>query len=141
METTTKIALNGDAVSKLFMSLLFQENEVKDGKPIIEPKIGEGLRAKGYGFFPERIDAKKEEIKEMLLQLPNEFMQSGGGGWTFLNACVTKEGEQWTDFHEIMEQLFAMGNALDLCEYQLPRKMWPMMPGGVPYVVVKDKSF
>lgn len=138
---TTKFALNGDAVNKLFTSLLFQENEMKDGKPIIEPKIGEGLRVKSYDFFPERIDAKKEDIKGMLSQLPNEFMESSGGGWSFLNANVTKDGELWTDSHEAMEQLFAMANALGLSEYKLPRKMWSMLPGGRPYVVVKDKSF
>ncbi len=143
METTKK-SLSGDTVNSLFMSLLFKEddpNEVKDGKPMVEPKLGQGLRVKNFGFFPARIEAKKEEIKEMLLQLPNEFMESGGGGWSFLNACVTKEDEQWTGFHETMEQLFAMGNALGLCEYQLPREVWSAMPGGVPYVVVKDKSF
>lgn len=141
MKTKTKNALNGDVVESLFISLLFQKDEIKDGKPIIAPKIGEGIITKHFGFFPERIESKREEIKEMLLELPNEFMQSGGGGWSFLNACLTKDGIQWTDFHERMEQLFAMGNALGLSEYMMPREMWAYLPGGMPYIVVKDKTF
>ena len=37
-----------------------------------------------------------------------------------------------------MDELFQLGVTLDLAAYQLPREMWSVFPGGVPYVVVKD---
>jgi hypothetical protein len=35
-----------------------------------------------------------------------------------------------------MEQLFTLGIALGLAQWQLPRDMWDIFPGGMPYVSV-----
>ena len=35
---------------------------------------------------------------EFLNQLPDSFKAEGGGGMSFINMCIDKNGKQWTDF-------------------------------------------
>lgn len=79
-----------------------------------------------------------EQIAALLLELPDEFMVSKGGGWSFLNACFDRHGEQWTGFHRTMDRLFMLGMGIGMVECQLPREMWDALPGCMPYYVVKD---
>lgn len=81
-----------------------------------------------------------ELIGAMLLELPLEFRQSGGGGWSFLQACMDRHGNQWTGLHLRMGQLFAMGEALGLVKCPIPRTMWSVLPGGMPYYIILDKQ-
>ena len=79
------------------------------------------------------------EIGAMLAQLPNEFMghdAGGGGGWSFLNACQDRDGNQWTGLHLTMEQLVLLGIGTGQVAWCLPREMWKMLPGEMPYFVV-----
>lgn len=91
-----------------------------------------------YFFNRKKINAVKNIIVSFLKQLPDEFQQSKGGGWSFLNACVDKEGNQWGE-HKNIEQLIALGNALDLITFPIPKEIWNILPGGAPYFVVKDE--
>ncbi len=75
-------------------------------------------------------------MREFLLALPDSFQASGGGGMSFLNACMDRNGVQWGE-HRDIEQLFCLGTALKLCSLCLPRDMWDALPGGMPYYVVK----
>lgn len=85
-----------------------------------------------------RLDTKGHEdrIREMLAELPPEFQSTGGGGWSFLNACNRGDGSQWADLHATMEKLFMLGIAAGLARWQMPRDMWDMLPGSMPYVSV-----
>jgi len=38
--------------------------------------------------------------------------------------------------HQIVEELFCLAMGLGLAECQLPREMWSMFPGGMPYYVI-----
>ncbi len=95
----------------------------------------EGIMS-NVGFHPDRIKEHTDDIVSMLDDLPNEFMADGGGGWSFLNACNDKDGNQWTDLHMRMEQLFMLGMAAGKAKYTLPKEMWNVLPGGMPYVVI-----
>jgi len=55
---------------------------------------------------------------------------------SFLNACQDRNGNQWTDLHQRMEQLFVLGQAAGFVSCLLPRDMWAALPGGMPYYVV-----
>lgn len=82
---------------------------------------------------------RESDIAEMLAQLPAEFQRAGaggGGGWTFLKACLDKDGGQWTSLHSDMDKLFMLGIAAGQAQWLLPREMWSALPGGMPYVVV-----
>ncbi len=129
--------IKASLVEKIFTECLYKDNEIgEDGKPIILPIVVDGIINK-FGLHPERIEIYKNEIIEILEQLPDPFRKSSGGGWSFLNACEDKEGNQWGE-HRHMEQLFCLGIAIDKVEYQLPREMWSALPGGVPYIVYND---
>lgn len=90
-------------------------------------------------FSSKALEENKNRIRELLLELPSEFMKSGsGGGWSFLQACDDKNGNQWTGLHMVMAQLFGMGQAAGLVESLLPKELWEIAPGGMPYYVVID---
>lgn len=128
------MTISSEAVTAAFMDCLFT-----DGEDTTNHVVAEGI-VQTVGFHPDRLASHRDEVMAMLMELPVEFRQTGGGGWSFLNACMDKDGAQWTGLHQVMEQLFCMGIALGLCEYQIPREMWDVLPGGMPYIVIKDKT-
>jgi len=95
----------------------------------------EGVRSK-FGFHPRRIKTHENQIIEFLQELPPQFHKNSGGGWSFLNLCNTKDGEQWTGFHLRMEQLVCLGMAIGKMKYLLPKEVWSALPGGMPYVMI-----
>ena len=127
---------NSSTIDTIFRDCLFRDDEIKDGKPIMEPLVVEGIVRK-YGFHPERIKNYQDKIIQELQDLPDTFYEGKGGGWSFLNLCNDKNGHQWTSFHLVMEQLVCLGIAIGMVEYVLPREMWSSLPGGVPYIVIK----
>jgi hypothetical protein len=91
-------------------------------------------------FALNELEARKTEIAGMLAQLPNEFIDNaagGGGGWSFLNACNDRDGNQWTGLHLVMEQLVLLGLGAGQVQWCLPREMWKILPGEMPYFAVK----
>lgn len=89
-----------------------------------------------YDFDLDRVHERADEIGELLGELPSEFQRTGGGGWSFLNACQDRHGKQWTDLHMPMETLFCLGIAAGNARWLVARDMWDVLPGGMPYVQV-----
>ncbi len=103
-----------------------------------EIKIGEGVMGKAV-FSPEKLEKAKIEIIEMLKELPENFQViNGGGGYTFLNLCLNKDGEQWCNLHKTMDELIMLGNAIERVSFPLPKDLWLALPGGMPYVSVNS---
>ncbi len=102
--------------------------------PPDDAKIVEGV-IHNYGFDPVRLEKYRSEISTMLSELPDEFKKDSGGGMSFLNACMTKDGTHWGE-HRDIEQLLVLGIATDQAKILMPRKMWGMLPGGMPYFVI-----
>lgn len=125
--------LNTSNVNQVFLKVLFTEQETPENAIKVSGIVN------NFGFHPERILEQKENIRGLLMQLPNEFMASGGGGYSFLQACVTSEGQQWGE-HRDMEQLFALGLACGLVDELLPIEMRQLLPGGMPYYIVNNIS-
>jgi len=123
------VKLSSINVNEVFMDCLFAA-----GEETITHVVGKGI-LNDFAFHPERLEKHRDEIKAMLLQLPETFYASKGGGWSFLNACMTQEGEQWGE-HESMQQLLALGTATEDAKIMLPHDMWDMLPGGMPYFSV-----
>lgn len=98
--------------------------------------IVQGISHTGY-YIKEKLEEHRAEIEELLDQLPSNFKKSSGGGWSFLNACMDKEENQWGEQIDV-ELLMMLGIAIGKVEYCLPREMWRMLPGGVPYFVIND---
>ena len=130
--------IDPERVDAVFMNCLFNNDEIdENGKPRngIEPIKVEGIMS-WFGFHPKRIESHSEEIINWLSELPHQFRKSQGGGWTFLNACNIEDGQQWTGLHQRMEQLFCLGIGIGKVKYAMPRDMWKILPGGMPYLVI-----
>jgi hypothetical protein len=132
--------LTSPNVRKVFEDCLFRDEEIKAAGGENPPFIGaEGITMK-VGFHPQRLESHRADVSSMLSDLSDDFMHNKGGGMSFLNGCVTKSGEQWGE-HQNMEQLFMLGMALGLVRSLMPRTMWRMLPGGMPYYVVNPEGF
>lgn len=92
----------------------------------------------GASFDRAKVEAHEEEIMQMLMQLPTQFHRPGGCGWTFLNMCIDRDGNQWTDFHQMQDKLVCLGRAIGALEFVLQRDLWKVLPGGMPYIVIND---
>lgn len=114
-------------VSEAFMKCLFEEGEDTSNYVKVE-----GI-TNNYELHPQRLEEQRELVTAMLAELPVEFKE----GYTFLNICTNKNGELWTGDHRVCEQLIVMAIGLDLMSYCLPKEMWAILPGGVPYIIVK----
>ena len=122
----------------LFTDEELPENPTRDNLPD-NAVVVEGI-VNFFAFNKTRLITHFEKIKEMLYELPLQFRQSGGGGWSFLQACQEKNDEQWTGLHMTMDQLFCLGKGLGLVKDALPRDKWKMLPGGMPYLIILDNE-
>ena len=128
MESDNK--LTPARVNEVFMDCLFAPGEDTSTAVVVE-----GILNK-FGFHPVRLEKHREDVTELLSQLPAEFFPGTGSGMSFLNACNNRDGDLWTGEHRIMDMLFSLGLALELVVCLLPREVWEALPGGMPYYMV-----
>lgn len=121
--------INSVNVTEIFVNCLFKKEEIIDGLPVVEPIYVDGIIAK-FGLHPERLKKYSSEINLFIDELPEQFKH----GWSFLNLCTTKDGELWTGFHQVCEQLMVLGVAIGRIEYCLPKEQWDILPSGLPYI-------
>lgn len=114
---------------------VFRECLFENGEDTADAVIAEGIILTA-GFHPGRLLAHSEEIAAMLAELPVQFQAKGGGGYSFLGADQDKHGNQWAGDHRHMEELLLLGIASGKATITAPRKMWRLLPGGMPYFVV-----
>lgn len=126
--------LSAKNVCDVFMDCLFKTGEDTSGHVKAEGIVCD------VDFHPARLKANEAKIVSMLEELPSEFQEKEGGGWSFLNARLDKHGHQWVDLHQTMERLFQLGMAIDRVRCLMPRDMWEIMPGGMPYYAVKSAA-
>ena len=128
MENINVTASNMSELTRnAFMDCLFKEGEDTTNHVKVEGIISM------FRLHPQRLEEKRELVTALLAELPEKFKE----GYTSLNFCTTKDGEQWTGEHRVCEQLIVMAIGLNLMEYCMPRKMWAVLPGGVPYIMIK----
>lgn len=124
--------LSAANVHDTMIKCLFGPTEKTDGAVIVQ-----GIYLK-IGLDPVRLEKHRADISEMLSQLPAMFMENSGGGWSFVNAVVNNQGEQWADAHSTVEELLVLGLAIGKIAYNAPRALWTSLPGGMPYFYVKN---
>jgi hypothetical protein len=129
MENKEMLKLTAKNVEEVFLDCLFEEGVTPEHFIAVEGIVN------NFGFDPIKIDTNKDKIKELLDQLPETFQEKSGGGWSFLNACITIENVQWGE-HRNMEQLVTLGIACNQVKYCMPRSLWSALPGGVPYFMI-----
>lgn len=129
--------LTSTRVSEILVDCLYKDSELIDGIPIEKPVEVIGI-SNNLGFHPARLASYKHEIQMMLDEFPDEFKKEKGGGWTFLNMCVTKNGEQWTSSQKIMEELCLLSIGNKLGSWLASKELWPVLSGSVPYFVINQ---
>lgn len=95
--------IDPERVNTIFHDCLYRRGEDTSGHV-----KAEGITC-NVGFHPERLEGHRAEVSAMLVELPDTFRRSSGGGWSFLNACVDREGNQWTGDHHRMMQARSCG--------------------------------
>lgn len=97
-----------------------------------------------YAFSKIKLEKHRKKILKMLAELPHEFraeiINGTGGGWSFLNACTIHpfddQGYTWGE-HLNVERLVCLGIGIDAVTWLMPRAMWAVLPGGMPYFQIK----
>ena len=125
--------LDAETVNKTFLYCLFNE-----GEPTDNHVVAEAVRVK-VGFHPERLKEKDSLIKELLDELPKESHKNSGGGMSFLQMAMDKDGNHWAE-HKTMDELVALGIATGRLSFLMPRELWGALPGGMPYIVINSKE-
>lgn len=129
--------LNTENVDRIFADCMFRSEECKGKNLYLFMNSIQNPTVK-VGFHPERIEVHRHEIREMLSQLPDGFFPGSGDGASFLQACSTKDGQLWTGFHTEVEKLCLLGLASKQMRMLTPdAEIWPMLPGGMPYLSVE----
>jgi len=132
--------LDPDQVRDTFQDCLYHtKEEAEAGLELGKAVTVEGI-VWNVVFSKAKLDEHADLIMRMLMELPEAFRQTGGGGWSFLNACDDRHGNQWTSFHETMGMLFMLGTGIGKVVMPLPRDMWTVLPGGMPYYVILDRE-
>lgn len=125
-------SLTAEHVESVFLDCLFKD--ISDIGPMVRV---EGI-VQTVALDHERTEAHRQEIHDMLAELPDKFKTSAGGGYSFLGASVDRHGNLWTGMHQRMEQLFILGIAIGEVEYCLPRDLWTVFPSNIPYLKVNQ---
>ena len=128
----TVIKLTAEAVREIALDCVYDEGEDTSDAVVVEGIV------RNYGYKPSKLEERKADIAELLAELPPQFQPppDGGGGWSFLNACMDKHGNQWGE-HIDIECLMCLGIATGQAEYNMARDLWDSLPGGMPYFGVK----
>ena len=128
--------ISTERIDVIVRDSLFKDDELDKGRP----KDGmEFIEARGavnqFGFHRTRLESHRAEVQGMLAELPDQFHSDKGGGWSFLNACMTRDDHQWGEQRDV-DLLLCLGLGLGIVRYPLPREVWPVLPGGMPYFTV-----
>lgn len=121
--------LTAENVLAVFTKCLFKETE----SPVDTPPVVAHACLLNIGFHPVRIKEARADIASMISQVQEPFFADSGGGWSFLNLCMTADNTLWGQ-HIDCDRLLALGLATDLASYPLARDMWEVLPGSMPYI-------
>ena len=121
--------INPNRIHEIFLDCLFKEGE--DHSQYISAS---GLTI-SVDFHPERIEKYSDEIHNILLNLPKEFQEDEGGGYTFLNMVLDKENNHCME-QSTAQELLLLSMGSGWADNLLPREVWSALPGGVPYIIV-----
>jgi len=134
-----KDLISSNRITEIIKDSLFRDEEVENNKPKFEFVVAEGVM-RSMGFHKERLGSHRDEVKEILSNLPREFQpteKEGGCGGSFLSMCMDKNGRQWGE-HPNVEELCLLAIALDLGNFPIPREGWIILPGNMPYFSIKN---
>lgn len=128
METTATPEPPSRLVHTLIQDCLYASpDDVPADKNAVALVEGVHLR---FGFDPTAVERNRARIDALIdAVVPDRFYE----GMSFLQLCEDRSGAQWGE-HRDMDALLCLSIAVKRAKILLPREMWFVMPGGVPYV-------
>lgn len=126
--------LTDKAVRETIIHVLYRPEEVPDRVPPKDAVLVRGLVTE-MGFHPGRLQERREDIRQLLAELPDGFMKGKGGGWSFLNMSQDRHGREWGS-QRLWEDLLLLGLATGMANYCLPREQWGVFLGNIPYIMI-----
>jgi len=134
LELSETPELSADNVREVLLYCLFNNDELIFGRPIVPVVSVEGI-VYNFGFHKERLEECRAKVAHMISKLSSRFQKGDpSGGGSFLQMCVDHNGKQWGEQRSTQE-LLVLGIGLEILEIPWPRRMWKLLPGGVPHVV------
>ena len=88
--------------------LVVSDDEALDGQAPEGAIIVEGVMTT-FGFHPDRLETHREEVRDWLSQMNDNFMIDKGGGWSFTQVPFTKDDHQWGEQRD-GENLMVLGS-------------------------------
>jgi|SRR5690606_34870302 len=87
-----------------------------------------------FAMDPQKLEKQRETVTNVIKEVVSDaFFVGKGGGWSSLNLCLDRQGDQWCE-RPTMEALCVLSIGLGLAKWCLPRDLWPVLPGGMPYI-------
>lgn len=131
--------INAKDVRAAITESLYEATEIDtDGKSIkaglIAPIMVTGIK-NNFAFHPDRLENTRERVTNWCNELEDEFFTGKGGGSSFLNICVTKNGSVWGE-HSDCEALMCLAIGLGIMNYCIGKEFWQGLPGGMPYLKI-----
>lgn len=122
---------NNERVHDIMLRALYQDEHIEQPPP--DAVLVEGIMGR-YGFDPERLTAVKSEVSQLIRDVvPDVFLPGLGDGGSFLALAVDRDGKHWAE-HQTMEALCCLAIATGQAKWCMPRELWCVLPGGMPYV-------
>ena len=126
------LALNDEAVNAIFQGCTVQKGDDPFTTSPVQHITHEVAR-----FSQHRLDGHREDIHQLVNQLPDLFRKAGGGSYAY--SQLNRLGHRWTKFEPIQERLVQLGFAIGEIEFVHPRKYWPALYQGRPLLFVKQR--
>lgn len=133
--------ISPERIETILKDCLYRKSELSQNQlePPLDAVLVEGCINK-FGLHPGRLESHRAEVAELLSYLPKGFTMTDGGGRSFLEACMDRDGHQWGEYIDI-DRLVCLGIGLKIVQWCLPRDMWNVFPGGMPYFQVSYTGF
>lgn len=133
------VQLTASNVRDTVLACLYKPEELPEpGQPPAGAVIVRGV-IRHMAFHPERLEAQKETIRELLGQLNDAFMNDKGGGMSFLNMPFDREERHWGE-HQNCDDLICLGLGVGMVTFAMRREYWNIFPGDMPYVIVDTRK-
>lgn len=121
-----------EKIRDIIRSSFFTDEEVNSGMTK-DAILVDGVTTK-FGFHPARIQERKEDILRILRDVvSDDFIEGKGDGSSFMTLVIDKDGNHWGE-HSDVQSLVCLAIAAGYAKYTLPRAMWGMLPGAMPYI-------
>lgn len=125
----TDRVLTEQHVKDVFKDCLVKDDE----KETVSPVFVEGMAA---GFHPRRLEVRRQEIHDMLSELPDEVRSKGGVSLSV--ARMDRHGKQWSRLPVSQMMLAQLGAAIGEVKYPMPADVWAVLPDGMPHIIVNQ---